>query len=98
MHQKHGGENLVCMSVSVDPPEGRAAALKFLQLKRATFPNYWLDEDISVWQDKFNINGPPAVFVFGQSGKVAKKFESGDPGYEYSEIEQFVQELLKNPR
>jgi hypothetical protein len=85
------------MSVSVDQPDRREAALKFLKQQSATFPNYWLDEHESVWQARFDINGPPTVFVFNRKGQQAAKFVSGDPPYTYEQIEQVVKDLLKAP-
>jgi hypothetical protein len=98
MHRKYSDE-IVCMSVSVDEADRKDAALRFLQKQGATFANYWLDEPSTVWQDRFEINGPPAVFVFDQEGAIAQKFDSSDPDkpYTYEDVEILVRELLKRP-
>ena len=99
LHQKYAADGLVCMSVSVDPAEQRGDALKFLQSKEATLANYWLDEKEAVWQEKWDIDGPPAVFVFDRQGKRAAKFDAKDPDkpYTYDDIKKLVQRLLKAP-
>jgi hypothetical protein len=99
LHQKYAKDGLVSMSVSVDVPEQRDDALKFLQKQKAAFANYWLDEKDTLWQEKLEINGPPAVFVFDRQGKRAAKFDTNDPDktYTYDDIEKVVQMLLKAP-
>ena len=96
MHERHAKDGLVCMSVSVDEMDRKPAALKFLQSRGAAFPNYLLNEDITVWQDKLKIAGPPCVFVFDQQGRQVAKFDNNDtdkvPVYE--RVEARVRELL----
>ena len=96
MHERYASRGLVCLSVSVDPQDRHAAALAFLQSQRATFANYLLDEANSTWQEKWDINGPPAVFVFDRQGKRAGKFDCNDPEkpYGYDDVAKLVQELL----
>lgn len=95
MHQKYASDGVVCMSVSLDLPESRDAALKFLQDKKATFANYWLDEEQDVAQEKFDMFGPPVVFVFNREGKWTKfDFTDPDQRYSYADVERFVQQLL----
>jgi hypothetical protein len=99
LHQKYAKDGLVCVSVSVDPDGQQGDALKFLQKQKATFANYWIDEKETFWQEKLEINGPPAVFVFDRQGKRAAKFDTNDPDktYTYDDIEKLVQRLLKAP-
>ena len=99
LHQKYAKDGLVAMSVSVDTPEDRGKALDFLQKQKATFANYWLDEKGKFWQEKLDITGPPAVFVFDRQGKRAGKFDTNDSDktYTYDDIEKLVQQLLKAP-
>ncbi len=94
MHNKHGKDGLVAMSVNLDSPEDKKVmgrVEKFLADQKATFPNFVLDEEQEVWMKQLDIGGPPAVFVFGPDGKVAKKFEEVD----YAQVEKTAVELLK---
>jgi thiol-disulfide isomerase/thioredoxin len=98
MHQKYAKDGLVCISVSVDSLEKQAAALKFLQDQQATFPNYLLAEEFTLWQDKWDISGPPALFVFNRQNQRAAKFDHNDPDKSYTseEVEKLVRELLND--
>jgi hypothetical protein len=100
MHRAYAKDGVVCMSVSVDPPERREAALRFLKQQQATFPNLWLDEEVDVWQDKFDINGPPVVFVFDRDGGRPTKFDPNDSDKPatYDDVERFVRQLLGKPQ
>lgn len=97
MHERYGKDGLVCVSISLDNPKEREAALKFLQGVRAHFTNFLLDEDLPTWQKKFDIIGPPAVFVFDREGKRAGKFDHNDPAkeYTYPDVEKLVRSLLQ---
>jgi thiol-disulfide isomerase/thioredoxin len=96
LHRDLANAGVVCMSVTIDEKDKVEAALKFLREQGATFPNYLLDEDAAVWQEKWAINGVPAVFVFGRDGKQAAKFDSdGDKEFSYKDVRKKVEELLK---
>ncbi|MCI0465262.1 MAG: redoxin domain-containing protein [Gemmataceae bacterium] len=118
MQRTYGKDGLVAISVSVDPlkseerteEEVKAAVLKFLRAKGATFTNLLLDEPTKVWQNKLRIEAVPAVFVFSRQGKwvqfkgddgTLKKEPSdklaadGKNYYRYPEVEALVQKLLK---
>lgn len=97
LHQKYAQQGLLCMSVSVDEPDKKDACLAFLKKRGATFPNYLLDEKPDLWQNKWDINAPPAVLVFGRDGKLARKFDNTDPDkqYTYTDVEKFLQDLLR---
>jgi thiol-disulfide isomerase/thioredoxin len=99
LHRKYGKDGVVCVSVSVDEPDDREAharALKFLKAKGAAFPNYLVDEKAAVWQDHFDINGPPAVFVYGPDGALAGRFDHNDvnKSYSYADVEKLVRKVL----
>jgi hypothetical protein len=100
MHQKYGKDGLVCISVCVDETERKEAVFKFLKEQKAIFNNYLLDEDAQVWQKKWGIKGPPAIFVFDREGKRAGKFDSDDPDkqYTYADVEKLVKQLLGKER
>jgi hypothetical protein len=97
MHERYGKAGLECMSVSIDEPERKAAALAFLTRQKAAFANYWIDEEAALWQGKWKIKAPPAVFVFDRKGRRAGKFDTDDPdkGFKYEDVEKLVQGLLK---
>ncbi len=96
MHKKYARDGVACVSVSVDQVEDKERALKFLKAKGATFANYLLDEDNpSVWQEYWDTNGPPAVFVYDPAGKLARAFRNGpEEHYTYDDVETFVRKLL----
>jgi len=98
MHRKYGKDGVVCLSVSVDPNEkdSRDAALHFLKKQGAVFANYLLDEDATVWGEKLDMSGPPAVFVFDRDNRRAGKFDYSDPDkqYSYDDIDRLVRQLL----
>jgi thiol-disulfide isomerase/thioredoxin len=99
LNQQYGDKGLVCMSVALDPPEGKEGALKFLTKSKATFANYWLDEKAAFWQERWGIKGPPAVFVFDRQGRRAAKFDSEDPEkpLSYEDVKKLVPKLLAPP-
>lgn len=69
LHRKYAADGLVCLSVSVDEEKTAAKALEFLQKQKATFGNYRLDEETDFWQEKWDLKGIPAVFVFDRDGR-----------------------------
>src|SRR5262245_48503468 len=97
LHLRYAKQGVVCMSASVDEVENKEAALKFLEAKKATFANYLIDDDAKIWQDHWDFIGPPAVFVFDQTGKLAGRFDHNDPDkkYTYADVEKLVRKLLK---
>jgi hypothetical protein len=98
MQKDLGDKGLVCLTVSVDDiPENRAKAPGFLQKVGAGgLLNFHLDEPSEVWTERWNVTGPPLVFVFDREGKRAGKFDSeGDHTVKPEEVEKLVRELLK---
>jgi cytochrome c biogenesis protein CcmG/thiol:disulfide interchange protein DsbE len=97
LHRRYGKDGLVCMSVSLDATEKRPDVLKFLTKSEATFANFLLDEKPEVWQQKWKIVGPPAVFVFDRQGRRAAKFDAENPDrpYTYDDVEKLVKDLLR---
>ena len=99
MHERYAKDGVVCMSVSVNEVDRKAAALRFLQSRDATFSNYLLNEEITVWQDKLKIAGPPCVFVFDQQGRQVAKFDNNESeGSVYAKVEARLQKLLAGDR
>jgi thiol-disulfide isomerase/thioredoxin len=96
LQQKFGSKGIACMSVSVDEDTDSAAALAFLRDQNAAFPNFLLNEDAPVWQEKWSIKGVPVVLVFDRDGKRIRKFDKDDPDnqFSYADVNQFVEQLL----
>jgi thiol-disulfide isomerase/thioredoxin len=97
LHKKYGEQGLVCLSVSVDDEASAAKATEFLKKVNATFGNYRLDEETSFWQEKWDLKGIPAVFVFDREGKRAAKLTNDDPDDQFSydkNVEPLVKKLL----
>ncbi len=99
MHKKYAPKGLAVISLSLDDPTDKAAvaeAQRFLEEKKATFTNILLDENFGDGFDKLNINGIPAVFIFGPDGKEVKRFTMDDPNnqFTYDDVEKAVAHLL----
>lgn len=95
MHNKYAKDGLAAISCALDDPNSkktRDKLIKFLEEKKATFTNLWLNEDSDVWQEKLKLDGPPAVFVFDREGKPVKKFMDD---FTYKDVEKVVAELMK---
>ncbi|HJZ89971.1 MAG TPA: TlpA disulfide reductase family protein [Gemmataceae bacterium] len=78
MHQKYNRRGLAVVSVSVDPPDdadAHEAARAFLTRQRAAFRNVILTDKAEVWQAKWQIEGPPLVFLFDKQGRLVAKWE-----------------------
>jgi thiol-disulfide isomerase/thioredoxin len=100
LHHKHRADGVVCMSVSVNEEDEKDAALNFLLDHHATFPNFLLDEEATVWQEQWNMKGVPAVFVYDRDGKLAQKFDKDDPDnqFTYADVNRLVILLLAKGR
>jgi len=99
MHKKYAAKGLAVATMSFDDatnPKQVDEALAFLRGIKATFPNYLLDEGDNAGFDKFNVNGIPAVFLYGPDGKEVKRFTMDDPNnqFTYEEVEKEVDTLL----
>lgn len=102
LHQQYSGKGLVCMSVALDPAEEDKEGTpppgikKFLVKQKAAFANYWLNEEPKVWQERWHIQGPPAVFVFDRQGRRAARFDSEDPDkpLKYEAVKKLIADLL----
>jgi len=99
MHKKYAPKGLAVVSLSLDDPSNKAAvaeAERFLKEKQAAFTNILLDENFGDGFDKLNINGIPAVFIFGPDGKEVKRFTMDDPKnqFTYDEVEKAIAALL----
>jgi hypothetical protein len=93
MHEKYAKAGLVCVSLSTDRKDNKGEALKFLQKQKATFPNYWLDEETEVWQKAFAVDNPPAQIIYDRTGKVVHRVEGGGEDAAV-EVETVLKKLL----
>jgi thiol-disulfide isomerase/thioredoxin len=100
LHEQHAKDGLVCMTLCVDNPEDRPAALAFLKAKRATFANYFFDEGAKVWQEHFKLGGVPGVFIWDRAGNQAARFDldDADREFSYDHVEKKIAELLQQKR
>lgn len=107
LHEKHGGKDVVCMSMSVDyvgiakkPPEFyRERVLKFLTKQNATFENILLNQESDIWYESVDLAAIPAVFVFDRAGKLVKRFDNDDiegdeDAFTYENVNQLIEKLL----
>lgn len=96
LHHDHGKNGVVCISVSVDDPEDKDAALKFLKKSKAVFQNLLLDETPELYQKELNFASVPTVLVYGRDGMLVKKFNATKPAeaFTYKDIRKLVEELL----
>jgi thiol-disulfide isomerase/thioredoxin len=99
MHRKYAPKGLAIISLSLDDTDDKNAVAKaeqFLKDKKAVFTNVLLDEASGEGFDKLNINGIPAVFIYGPDGKEVKRFTMDDPDnqFTYDEVEKFIVHLL----
>ncbi len=108
MHQKYGGKEVVCMSLSCDyagikskPPEYyRERVMKFLDKQQSTLENLLASDEAEQMFEKLKIASIPAVFVYGRDGKLVKCFSNDDApteeeGFTYADVNQLVEQLLK---
>jgi thiol-disulfide isomerase/thioredoxin len=99
LHRKYHARGLDVISISFDEPEELESALEFLRQKEATFTNLISSEGFDS-ADAFQIdNGAlPHYRLYDRSGKLVRKFVSGDPDavFKEMEIEIAVKALLDN--
>jgi len=99
MHETYGPKGLAVISLSLDDPEDKKAlaeARGFLKAKKATFANFYIDEEVGAGFEKLDINAIPAVFLFGPDGKELRRFTMDDPDnqFTYDDVENAVKALL----
>ena len=97
LHKKYG-DDIVCISVTVDENEDKpkAKALKFLTKQEAAFTNLLLDEPAEDWQKKFSAGAVPIVMVYGKDGKLVKKFTADEKELSYEkDVFPVVDGLMK---
>jgi thiol-disulfide isomerase/thioredoxin len=100
MNTRYASQGLVVISLSLDDPsDGKAVAeaKKFLKAEKAVFTNFLMNEEQDAAFEKLNVNGIPAVFLYGPDGKEIRRFTMDDPNnqFTYDEVEKTVAALLK---
>ncbi len=96
MQKKYAAEGLVCISVSVDSDKNKQKAKEFLINRNSTIQNFWLDEPLNVWRDRWDTSGVPLIFVFDRAGRRAGKFFSTEEKpLKLDDIDKLVTELLQ---
>jgi len=99
MHEKYAKQGLAVISVSLDDPEDKKAlksAAAFLKEKKATFPNFYIDEENNAGYERFDIGAIPAVFLYGPDGQEVRRFTMDDPDHQftYDDVEKAVAAAL----
>ncbi len=107
LHQKYGGKQVACMSLSCDysgiknkPPEFyRERVEKFLTKTGAEFQNLLSSVPSDDLFKKLGIESIPAVYVYGRDGKLVKRFDNGqakteEDNFTYEHVTKLVEELV----
>lgn len=101
MHRTYAPKGLVCMTISMDRPTDKPAALAFLKEKDAKFPNLILlgaaaDADKELFQRFGFEGGLPHVALFARDGRKVWDSSVDDRPKTDKELEQLVEaELAK---
>ena len=100
LHERLADEGVVCISVCVDKPDAKDAALAYLKKQKATCANYLLDEPEEVFAKWKVKKGVPIAFVFNRQGELVRKFDNDNvpptaDGFKYEEVTKVVESVLK---
>ncbi len=109
LYAAHSPDDVKCITVSLDyiglPDEGpetyKDKVMPILQFVGATFDNVIAADDSETMLKKLDLAAPPAVYVYGRDGKLAKRFDneeaaSEEEGFTYDDdISPLVAELVK---
>lgn len=90
-------KGLVTISMSLDDPGAKEAALQFLQSQRATFENFISSHGAgTASMDAFQIeDGLPHLKLYDRSGKLHKAFLAGK--FSTADVDRAVDQLLASP-
>jgi thiol-disulfide isomerase/thioredoxin len=105
LSKQYSPEQVDCISLSFDyeglgkPEDVQANVLKFLRSQGATFTNLLSNEESDVLYRKFKLAAVPAVFVYDQSGQLAKRFDNEQAKtaaehFSYAQVGELVARLL----
>jgi thiol-disulfide isomerase/thioredoxin len=106
LHEKYGPDQVACISLSLDfegigdekPEQHRNKVLEFLNEQGAAFDNLISSDPSEELYKKFGFASVPAVFVYDQQGRLARRFDNTDAKREpftYQDVEALVVELLE---
>jgi thiol-disulfide isomerase/thioredoxin len=103
------GDRAACISFNVDydgsasdpPASYREPVLKFLTTQQAHFQNVISSDPNEDFFNRIKLGGPPAVFVYDRTGKLAHRFDNSDskqPEFTYEkDVVPLVEKLLTGP-
>jgi thiol-disulfide isomerase/thioredoxin len=94
LHEKYARQGLAVISVSVDPPDdadAREAARNFLTARHANFRNVILTDKAEIWQEKWQVIGPPLLFLFDREGRLVARW---DDKVDMADVEKRVAAVL----
>ena len=98
-HRELAGDGLVVVSMSMDDPENKDEALKFLQKQNATFTNLLSSlggEEEGM--EAFDIEGGavPHFKIYGRDGKILRQFGvDPDNPWDHADVDKAIREALK---
>jgi hypothetical protein len=106
LHQKYGGKDVICMSLSCDyagikskPPEFyRERVENFLLKQGAEFENLLSSVPSEDLFEKMGLSSIPAVYVYGRDGKLVKRFDNEEAkteedNFTYADVTKLVEQL-----
>ena len=101
LHNRYSGQGVQFFSMCLDDrseSEAIQTARQFLTEQHATFPNYFMDENILDAFEKLDLLGIPAVFVYDRIGVLQYRLTGDDPRNQFSDedVEQAIETLLKS--
>ena len=109
LRKKFGKDKVVLVSLNCDydgikskPPKYyRENVLKFLKKNKATFENIMLNISFLSFLDEIKLNSTPAILIYDQTGKLAKRFDNDDAksekeDFSMNDVEALIERLLKN--
>jgi thiol-disulfide isomerase/thioredoxin len=88
-------EKIVCVSVTVDDPEDKGKALRFLTAQKATFANFLLDEPAEQYQKRYKFGAVPCVKVYGRDGTLVESFTADEKEFSYKDVIKLLEPMLK---
>jgi thiol-disulfide isomerase/thioredoxin len=94
LHEKYEKDGLVVITLSTDPDDYRAKALKFLKEKNATCVNYFLADPKPAkdLEEKYPTEALPAIVLFDRAGKRVKALTYSD--VDEKSVDEAVENLL----
>jgi len=85
LYNRYKEQGVEFVSMSVDDREDKAAvehARQFVEQQHATFRNYLMDEPIMQSFELLGVQGVPAVFVYGRTGRLRYNLNGDDPNHQ----------------